>query len=83
MLNRIAILSFPHSSMFFDEDGDLAHEFYEECRVTDSTSYDTVVRWTMRRIKNGLVPQVKLVQIFPYIIYIYIYIFFPSVTAAC
>ncbi|CAG5125816.1 unnamed protein product [Candidula unifasciata] len=38
-------------SMFFDEDGDLAHEFY--CEVTDRRTNKVV----MRRILSNLVPQ--------------------------
>ncbi len=47
--------------MFFDEDEDLAHEFFEECLVREGQieySVDTVIRWTMRRIKHNLRPQV-------------------------
>ena len=34
------------SSMYFDEDGDLAHEFYQEERVTAPSGGP--VRWRMR-----------------------------------
>ncbi|XP_046363503.1 tumor suppressor candidate 2-like [Haliotis cracherodii] len=37
------------SSMFFDEDGDLAHEFYEEVRIGK--------RFIMRRKRHNLIPQ--------------------------
>ena len=47
-------LSLVRSSMFFDEDGHLAHEFYEECQVHSEYG----VRWSMKRIYNKLVPQV-------------------------
>lgn len=40
--------------MFFDEDGDLAHEFYEEVRL-DGASQKTV----MKRKLNNLRPQVN------------------------
>ena len=44
------------SSMYFDEDGDLAHEFYTEQRVQVKAG---VVRWVMRRINaSKLTPQV-------------------------
>ena len=42
-------------SMYFDEDGDLAHEFYQEERVVNSAG---VVRWAMRRVFDNLTPQV-------------------------
>ncbi|GFR57400.1 tumor suppressor candidate 2 [Elysia marginata] len=38
-------------SMYFDEDGDLAHEFY--CEVTDRKTNKVV----MRRVLHNLVPQ--------------------------
>ncbi|KAI9560288.1 hypothetical protein GHT06_014303 [Daphnia sinensis] len=38
-------------SMYFDEDGDLAHEFYEEVKVENSQST------TMRRKLSNLTPQ--------------------------
>lgn len=38
-------------SMFFDEDGDLAHEFY--CEVTDRKTNKIV----MRRVLQNLIPQ--------------------------
>ena len=43
--------------MYFDEDGDLAHEFYKEERLTNSTG---AVRWCMKRIVDKLIPQVLL-----------------------
>ncbi|XP_046682988.1 tumor suppressor candidate 2-like [Homalodisca vitripennis] len=39
-------------SMFFDEDGDLAHEFYEEVRPNKKGS-----KAKMKRIQTNLVPQ--------------------------
>ena len=36
--------------MYFDEEGELAHEFYEECKVGPR-------KWTMRRILHHLRPQ--------------------------
>ena len=53
------------SSMFLDEDEDLAHEFYEECRVLDRPEcLEAVVRWTMRRIKKNIRPQVLCVHVY-------------------
>ena len=44
--------------MFFDEDGDLAHEFYTEQRVEVKAG---VVRWVMRKVSSAhLTPQVSL-----------------------
>ena len=44
--------------MFFDEDGDLAHEFYTEQRVEVKAG---VVRWVMRKVSSAhLTPQVNL-----------------------
>ena len=42
--------------MYFDEDGDLAHEFYQEERVTGPSGG---VRWRMKQIFDKLIPQVK------------------------
>ena len=42
--------------MYFDEDGDLAHEFYWEERVTSPSG---VGRWRMKQIFNRLRPQVS------------------------
>ena len=44
-----------YSSMFFDADHDLAHEFYEEVSVQLP---DGRIKLTMRRIKRNLQPQV-------------------------
>ena len=41
------------SSMFYDEDGDLAHEFYEETIVTKSGQK----RAKLRRVHENLIPQ--------------------------
>ncbi|XP_076858623.1 tumor suppressor 2, mitochondrial calcium regulator b [Brachyhypopomus gauderio] len=41
------------SSMFFDEDGDLAHEFYEETVVTKNGRKKT----KLKRIHKNLIPQ--------------------------
>lgn len=46
---------FPHSSMFYDEDGDLAHEFYEETIVTKNGQK----RAKLRRVHKNLIPQVR------------------------
>lgn len=40
--------------MFFDEDGDLAHEFYEEVKPNKRGS-----KAKMKRIQTNLVPQVR------------------------
>ena len=46
-----------YSSMYFDEDGDLAHEFYVEQRVQIKAG---VVRWVMRKVSpSNLTPQVR------------------------
>lgn len=52
--------SFSLSSMYFDEDGDLAHEFYLEERVVLKSG---VVRWVMRRTFRNLTPQVKCIYL--------------------
>ncbi|XP_059966043.1 tumor suppressor candidate 2 isoform X1 [Mesoplodon densirostris] len=41
------------SSMFYDEDGDLAHEFYEETIVTKNGQK----RAKLRRVHKNLIPQ--------------------------
>lgn len=43
------------SSMFYDEDGDLAHEFYEETIVTKNGQK----RAKLRRVYKNLIPQVR------------------------
>ena len=43
--------------MYFDEDGDLAHEFYQEERMIAPSGGP--VRWRMRQIFDRLIPQVK------------------------
>lgn len=48
--------------MYLDEDDDLAHEFYEECVVSDPVEcLNTMVRWTMRRINDNLRPKVRAI----------------------
>ncbi|CAL4205905.1 unnamed protein product, partial [Meganyctiphanes norvegica] len=47
-------------SMYFDEDGDLAHEFYEEINPMKRG-----VKATMRRILNNLKPQGEVKLPFP------------------
>lgn len=42
------------SSMYYDEDGDLAHEFYEETIVTKNGRK----RAKLKRIHKNLIPQV-------------------------
>lgn len=44
--------------MYFDEDGDLAHEFYEEIKVDDSQ------KTTMRRKLANLRPQASFFFLF-------------------
>ena len=45
--------------MYFDEDGDLAHEFYTEQRVKVKSG---VVRWVMRKVSSSqLTPQVNAI----------------------
>ena len=41
--------------MFYDEDGDLAHEFYEETIVTKNGQK----RAKLRRVHENLIPQVR------------------------
>lgn len=41
--------------MYFDEDGDLAHEFYEETIVTKNGRK----KFKLRRIQKNLTPQVR------------------------
>lgn len=43
------------SSLYYDEDGDLAHEFYEETVVTKNGRK----RSKLKRIQKNLVPQVR------------------------
>lgn len=45
--------------MYFDEDGDLAHEFYEEVKTNGS------LKTTMRRNLSNLRPQVTYSHIAP------------------
>lgn len=42
------------SSLFYDEDGDLAHEFYEETVVTKNGRKKS----KLKRIQKNLIPQV-------------------------
>lgn len=42
--------------MFYDEDGDLAHEFYEETIVTKNGQK----RAKLRRVHKNLIPQVRV-----------------------
>uniref|UniRef100_A0A3P8X454 Tumor suppressor 2, mitochondrial calcium regulator a n=1 Tax=Cynoglossus semilaevis TaxID=244447 RepID=A0A3P8X454_CYNSE len=44
------------SSLFYDEDGDLAHEFYEETVVTKNGRK----KFKLRRIQKNLIPQLDL-----------------------
>lgn len=43
-----------YSSLFYDEDGDLAHEFYEETVVTKNGRKKS----KLKRIQKNLIPQV-------------------------
>lgn len=43
------------SSLYFDEDGDLAHEFYEETVVTKNGRKKA----KLKRIHKNLIPQVN------------------------
>lgn len=43
------------SSLYYDEDGDLAHEFYEETVVTKNGRK----RSKLKRIQKNLIPQVS------------------------
>lgn len=46
--------------MYFDEDGDLAHEFYTEQRVQVKAG---VIRWVMRKVTSDkLIPQVRKME---------------------
>uniref|UniRef100_A0A672ZZH5 Tumor suppressor 2, mitochondrial calcium regulator b n=1 Tax=Sphaeramia orbicularis TaxID=375764 RepID=A0A672ZZH5_9TELE len=44
------------SSLYYDEDGDLAHEFYEETVVTKNGRKKS----KLKRIQKNLIPQVSL-----------------------
>lgn len=46
------------SSLYYDEDGDLAHEFYEETVVTKNGRKKS----KLKRIQKNLIPQVSLGQ---------------------
>lgn len=58
MIPKFCLLCVSHvpvcSSMYFDEDGDVAHEFYEEVPPLRRG-----VKATMRRILTNLTPQVS------------------------
>lgn len=43
------------SSLYYDEDGDLAHEFYEETVVTKNGRKKS----KLKRIQKNLIPQVR------------------------
>ncbi|MEQ2209804.1 Tumor suppressor candidate 2, partial [Xenoophorus captivus] len=67
-------------SMYFDEDGDLAHEFYEETIVTKNGRK----RAKLKRIQKNLTPQVgnlnhqkenSLVRAFPGLLRIFFFFF--------
>lgn len=49
------ILCLCSSSLFFDEDGDLAHEFYEETIVTRNGRKKA----KLKKIQKNLTPQVR------------------------
>lgn len=51
----ISVLCCVTSSLYYDEDGDLAHEFYEETVVTKNGRKKS----KLKRIQKNLIPQVK------------------------
>ena len=53
----IAYFSTPFSSMFFDEDGDLAHEFYVEVPPSRKGC-----KATMKKVLHNLIPQASTMQ---------------------
>lgn len=55
------------SSMYFDEDGDLAHEFYEEVRPSKKGKKSYMKKITRRLLPQGLVelPHPRLHVDFP------------------
>lgn len=57
------------SSMYFDEDGDLAHEFYEEVKPTSKGEKAWMRPLTERLSPQGVVPlQVPRLHVdFPYV----------------
>ena len=58
---------FASSSMYFDEDGDLAHEFYEEVRPSKKGKKFFMKKVTRRLLPQGLVdlPHPRLHVDFP------------------
>ena len=48
------------SSLYYDEDGDLAHEFYEETVVTKNGRKKS----KLKRIQKNLIPQVSDLHVF-------------------
>lgn len=46
--------------MYYDEDGDLAHEFYEETIITKNGRK----RAKLKRIHKNLIPQVMFIAVF-------------------
>lgn len=54
MFQLVTLLMFV-SSLYFDEDGDLAHEFYEETLVTKNGRKKA----KLKRIHKNLIPQVN------------------------
>lgn len=58
---------FLYSSMYFDEDGDLAHEFYEEVRPSKKGKKSFMKKVTRRLLPQGLVdlPHPRLHVDFP------------------
>lgn len=62
----IFVLSPPRcmcSSLYYDEDGDLAHEFYEETVVTKNGRKKS----KLKRIQKNLIPQVREEIIFLFV----------------
>ncbi|KAI4886777.1 hypothetical protein NFI96_026508, partial [Prochilodus magdalenae] len=51
--NHTVLLTFTSGSLYYDEDGDLAHEFYEETVVTKNGRKKA----KLKRIQKNLIPQ--------------------------
>lgn len=54
----LVLVSTSVSSLYYDEDGDLAHEFYEETVVTKNGRKKA----KLKRIQKNLIPQVTLLR---------------------
>lgn len=64
------LLIFFSSSMYFDEDGDLAHEFYEEVRPSKKGKKSYMKKITRRLLPQGMVdlPHPRLHVDFPVVL---------------